>query len=120
MPQATTYKKAGIEEIIAESDLSPGDVILLPSGRAGVVAGLKAVAEGDLAACYTKGRFEIATASATTFEAGDIAEFNATSGLAVASGNFELGLVIQDKAAGPDRVLVDLNEAPIADMINAA
>lgn len=108
MPEAI-YRGPGDEiPFTATSDLASGSV-LEKGGIAGVVDGLN-VKNGDSALLRVKGRFDVASASATTFAEGATVQFNDTTKLAVASGDFALGKAAKAKASGDPVVSVIFNE----------
>ena len=90
--------------------LSPGQIIQVPDGRAGVVAGARDLAIGDPVTAYVAGVFEIPKASATVFAVGVQAEWDDTANLALTTlGDFVVGEVIEAAGAGLDFVKVDFN-----------
>ena len=109
MPQAT-YRGPGDEiSFVAASDLASGTV-MQKGGLAGVVDGLS-VKSGDEATLRTKGRYEVASASATVFTEGQDVNWDDTAKLAItAAGDFSLGKAAKAKASGELVVTVIFNE----------
>jgi len=91
---------------------NPGDIVQAPSGRAGVVQGQRPLEEGEPATLKTTGKFSVDAASATTFTAGVIVEWDNTGKLAVANaaGDFDIGIAAKAKIAGELKVEILLNE----------
>ncbi len=110
MPQAI-YRYPGDENHVAAAAAaySSGDIAQI-GGLAGVFEGLSGAAIGDPANFRTKGVFEVACASATTFTEGAAVQWNDTTNLAVASGDFALGKAAKAKASGETTVWVTFNE----------
>lgn len=94
---------------IATAALTPGQVITLADGRAAVVMGNGPIAIGDAYTACTEGTFEVNAASGTTFADGAAVQFNDTTKLAVASGDFAVGKAVGAKSSGSTFVLVALN-----------
>lgn len=92
---------------------SAGD-ILAPSavdGKVcGVVAGASPIRGGERFTVYTKGVGKALSASATTFAKASAVEWNDTTNLAVASGDFAIGGAVDAKTSGQTSVVVNLNE----------
>jgi hypothetical protein len=102
-----------VEEAIAGAALNPGDVVQLPDGRAAVVQGTQAVANGAKYSAITRGDIEMACATGTTFSAGADAQWDNATSLVVAAGgdgDFRVGLVKVPKTAGQLVVRIALNE----------
>lgn len=115
MPEATLSSGATNEvSFVATSALTPGEVIQVPDGRAGIVAGQKSIAVGDLAVAYVEGQYNVAkTASVVILDGGklfwDRSASKANYKQDVASGDFYLGVAIGDAASSDTVVVVDLN-----------
>lgn len=109
--QATLIDDSGILQFTAGAALVGGQVLRLGDKRVGIIAGLKAIASGDKAAAHVAGNFKVASASATTFSAGDVVGWDDTAKLAVsaASGDFVLGIATKAKVSGELVVDVALN-----------
>lgn len=113
MSQATAVRPECEEKVTVPSGgYASGEVIQAPSGRAGVVAGLQALAEGETATLVTEGQFDFTSASATTFAVQSVVEWDDTNNVAVAAGggDFVLGRCSKAKANGETTVRVILNE----------
>jgi predicted RecA/RadA family phage recombinase len=80
-----------------------GDVVQAPSLRPGVVQGLAPAVEGDTVTVKTTGTYDVASATGTTFTAGDTVGWDDTGKLAVTggTGDFDIGTAAADKASGP-------------------
>lgn len=108
------------EQVVTPSDgYNPGDIIQAPSSRVGVIQGQRPLEEGEPALAKTTGRYNVASASGTTFSAGVIVGWDDTNKLAVAAGagDFDIGTSAKAKVSGELVVLVVLNDsvAPVAD-----
>jgi predicted RecA/RadA family phage recombinase len=108
------YGGGGEIHLTAAAVLQPGDIVL-GAGHAAVVSGCAAIAIGDRFAAYTKGVFEVDSASATTFTVGAEVEWDDTTNLAVAAagGTFDLGRAAKAKIATELKVWVNLNEVAV-------
>jgi predicted RecA/RadA family phage recombinase len=92
---------------------SAGDVLsptIVGGNVCGVVAGASPIRGGERFSAYTRGVGELASASGTTFSKGAEVEFNDTTDLGVASGDFRVGPALVAKTSGQLNVLVHLNE----------
>ncbi len=107
-------KPLGSVALIAAAALASGLPVQIPDGRAGIVAGLSAVAAGDLYEAYTLGQFTVPkTANIVILDGGRVywdrsaatATFKADAG----SGDFYLGTAVGDAAATDTEVVVELN-----------
>lgn len=111
MAEATLVLESPGAKFTASTDLSAGEIIKLPDGRAGVVAGQNAVASGDVYEAYTLGRFRVDSASATVFAVGERVYWDASADVAIraggASGDLYLGRAAKAKVNGDTTVLVD-------------
>jgi len=92
-----------------------GDIVQTADGYAGVVMGTGDYALGDVVRVKVKGIFDIASASATTFSAGVICEWDESDTVAVAqaAGDFDLGTVVAAKTSGQTTVRVSLNDTKV-------
>lgn len=92
---------------------NPGDIVLAPSGNPGVVQGQRPLEEDEVATLCTTGKYEVASASGTTFSAGDIVGWNNTTKLAVAggAGTYDIGVASRAKTSGQLTVQVLLHES---------
>lgn len=104
-----------------------GQVIVLPDGRAGVVAGLNALAAGDTASVQVKGVVSVLkTASVVILQGGrvmwDHSANTATVCNPVSDKDFYLGRATSDAAAAATTVNVSLNEkgSPIISLQESA
>jgi predicted RecA/RadA family phage recombinase len=96
---------------------SPGQIVQVPDGRIGVIAGLESVAIGEIAVAYVEGQFTVAKTSGVVFLDGDRAYWDrsantATPLKAVAGADCEMGVVIGDAASADATCVVDLNVQP--------
>ena len=113
--QAQFKKAHGEVEFTATGALLSGAVKLTPDGRAGIVGGLKALANGDRGVLYTAGIFDILKNTSTVFLPGQEIWWDDTNNLAVhqpsATADWFLGLCVNDVnvAASPARVRLHLN-----------
>lgn len=100
------------EEFTAAAAVSPGQVVQLPSGRAGVVAGLEALAAGDKGVAYVNGQYRVnKTASVAILKGGDVF-FDTSASKAdfhMDGGDYRLGVALANAAAAGTTVDVDLN-----------
>lgn len=98
-------------EFTAPRALVCGEVVELPDGRAGVVAGLAGFAEGDLAAAYVENHYLFAKVADIVLLAGQEVWFVPASNAASywQSGAIRVGVCIKDAAASDTTVAVDLN-----------
>lgn len=101
-------------EVTLSAAQKGGDIVQTADGYAGVIQGVGDYASGDIVKVKVKGVFEVASASATTFSAGAICEWDdgATAAVANAAGDFDLGVVVKAKTSGQTTVLVSLNDSP--------
>jgi predicted RecA/RadA family phage recombinase len=104
----------GDEEIVTapSGGYASGEIVQAPSGRAGYVNSLNAVPEGEKCTIKTTGRVKVPSASATTFALAAAVQWNNTTNLAVASGDFLLGPASKAKINGDTVVEVILNGTP--------
>lgn len=105
-----------VEEAIAGAALSPGDVVQLPDGRAAVVQGTQAVANGATYSAITRGDIEMACGSATELAAGVDAQWDSSEAVVLApggAGDFRVGVVKVAKTSGQLTVRIALNEAEL-------
>ena len=72
MSEATLIQAGGkaAMQFTAAAALTPGEIITLPDGRAGVVAGLTSIASGDPAAAHIDGEFQCAKLTSDDVAAG--------------------------------------------------
>lgn len=93
------------------SAMTAGEVFQWNDGRAAVIK--ETLASGELGAVYMRGLFKFASASATTFSAGDPVYWDYSGNLAItaagATEDFYLGPAVEAKINGQTTVLVDLN-----------
>lgn len=110
--EATKIEDHGCTKVVLAAAVSGGDVIQLADGRAAVVQGTGNFAIGDTVEAAYVGEYDVATATGTTFSAGDIVEWDDTNKLVVANtaGDFDLGRAVVDKASGPLVTRVRLND----------
>lgn len=116
MAEALLRYSHGEAKFTAATTYASGQIIQLSDGRAGVIAGLNAIASGDAVTAYTAGVFAVATASATTFSKGDPVYWDDSASVAVATpgeaADVFLGLAMDACANGDTTVAVDLNATP--------
>lgn len=115
--EATAYNDGIIEVIAPTGGYAAGQVIQLPDGRAGVVAGLSAIAAGEVAGIQVSGRVTLAkTASVVVLRGGkvfwDRSANTATPLQAAAGADFLVGVSVEDAASAAETVAVDLNVQP--------
>lgn len=96
---------------------SAGEVLQLTDGRAGYVAGLRALTSGDEAGIQVKGRVTVTkTASVVILKGGrvywDRSAGSATPLRGITGDNFYLGVAAEDAASADTTVDVDLNVKP--------
>jgi len=94
-----------------------GDIVETADGYAGIVLGTGDYANGDIVRVAVKGIYEIASASATTFSAGDLAGWDDSAGVALAQSSgdsdFDLGTVVKAKTNGQLTVWVSINDTKV-------
>lgn len=85
-----------------------GTILQAPSGRPGVIQGQRPLEEGEPATLKTTGRYEVSSASGTTFAAAATVGWDDTNNLAVAggAGDFNIGVAARAKVSGETTVLV--------------
>lgn len=93
-----------------------GEVIQLPDGRAAVVCGLTAKVSGDAAALKTLGQHNFQKNSLVILK-GALVYWDRSAGVAspikdLATGDFALGVALEDAGASAADVIVDLNVKP--------
>ena len=112
MTEAIFKQNSGQQDYTPGAAVKGGDVVELADGRAGVVKA--SLAASEKGAVYTKGIFEITSATATLFSAGDPVWWDASANLAITtqddSADFFLGSAEIAKVSGDLEVRVDLNE----------
>ena len=112
MPEAIYRKEPGVLDHTPSSALSAGEVIALDDDRAAIaVADIAADALGSV---YTEGVFDVTTASATEFAAGDEVYWDVSADLAIlaasaATGDIRMGPALAASGSGETTVRVDLN-----------
>ena len=94
-----------------------GQLVQVPDGRIGVIAGLQAVAIGETAVAYVEGQFTITKTASIVILDGDKVYWDrsadsATPLKAVAGADFFAGVAIGDAASADTTVVVDLNVEP--------
>lgn len=114
--EARYDKDPDVLDFVASAALSAGEVIQLPDGRAGVVAGAKGFSSGETAAAHVRGFFNVAAATGVTFADGEPVYWDASADTAIAAGSaadgdFYIGNAAGAKTSGPLFVRVDLNGA---------
>lgn len=115
-------------QLTAATALSGGDIIQHSDGRAMVRAGMKDSDANELVTFYTKGVFNVAAASGTTFSAGEPVWFDESAELAInggskGAGDFYFGVATKAKASGDLVVEAELNPIlsdQILQVLNAA
>lgn len=114
MGEALLSYEAGQVQFTAAQALASGEIIQLSDGRAGVIAGLSAIAIGEAACAYTRGIFLAAAATGVTFIEGETVFWDASANTAINSedtglADFALGVAVAAKVSGVLVVNVDLN-----------
>ena len=112
MGEANFVRPGNEEKVTLASALDGGDIVQCDSGRVGVLSGgNQTYAAGDVVVADTEGVFDVVSASATLFSAGDTVGFDDTNKLAVdhGDGDFNIGLAAESKSSGTTRVQVVLN-----------
>jgi predicted RecA/RadA family phage recombinase len=115
--QATNYNDGPISVTVPSGGYAAGEVLQLPDGRAGVVAGLAALTEGQTAGLQVQGRVTLAkTASVVILKGGRVfwdRSANTATPLQIAAGaDFFIGVAVADAASADTTVEVDLNVRP--------
>lgn len=99
---------------VAAADFSPGQVVQAPDNLCGVIQGLDAnnLKTGRTVTARVRGQVELASASGTTFAAGDLVHWNDTTNLAqtTTAGDWIAGRAAKAKVSGETVVLVALND----------
>lgn len=109
MAEATKVGEFDEIKFTAAAALVAGGIVQV-GGLAGVVEGLSGVAAGEKANARIKGQYDVAAASGTTFAEGAAVQWNNTTKLAVASGDFAIGKAVAAKVSGTTVVRVQFNE----------
>lgn len=117
MREATAYNDGILEVTTPSAGYAAGEVIQLPDGRAGVVAGLAALTSGQAAGIQTTGRVTLAkTASVVILPGGRVfwdRSANTATPLQIAAGaDFFVGVAPDGAASADTTVVVDLNVQP--------
>jgi predicted RecA/RadA family phage recombinase len=111
--EATYLKAPDVIDFTAAAALVSGQVVQLPDGRAGVIAGAGAgFAVGDAAAAQVKGIFRVAKTASIVILAGQEVWWDISANKAIHSsvgGDFPIGVAVADVAAAGTTVDVDLN-----------
>jgi predicted RecA/RadA family phage recombinase len=112
MGEASYVRTAHEERVtVPAGGYTANQVVQAPSGRAAVVQSIKPMDEGEEVALATCGQFEVPSASATVFAAGDTVNWDNTNKLAITgAGDFSLGIAAKGKANGETSVTVILND----------
>lgn len=113
MGEATLIQDSGMNTVTftAGAAMTPGDIVALPDGRAGVVAGLANVASGDPVACHVAGVFQVAKLSSDANAVGESLYWDDTNKwlTETAGGNLYVGKCFATAAALTTTTLVALN-----------
>lgn len=116
MPEATFHRSRETIRIIAAAALSPGQVLQLPSGRAGYVLGLLSIAAGQPAELQQEGIVTLAkTDGIVILDGGEVYWDHSANTATYAPADdkdFFVGTAIGDAASGASTVKVDLNRRP--------
>jgi len=93
---------------------SSGEVLQLPDGRAGYVAGLRALVSGDEAGIQVKGRVTLTKTAGVVILKGGRVYWDRSAGSAtplrgITGDNFFVGLAAEDAASADTTVDVDMN-----------
>ncbi len=117
--EATLYRDSSPETVTwqATEAYSAGQVVQVPDGRVGVIAGLQAIAAGEVAVAYVAGQFTLAKTSGVVILKGgkvfwDRSANAATPLRAAAGADFYAGVAMEDAASTATTVVVDLNVLP--------
>lgn len=117
MAEATVRKDATAHshDITAPEALSAGEIMQLCDGRAGVTAGLNAVASGDPATVLVAGQFTVAKIATKAVLAGGKLWWDRSASTATpirTADSFYLGVAVDDASTTATTVVVDLNVMP--------
>lgn len=112
--EATYLREPTTVKWTAAATFSAGQVVQLPDGRAGVIAGLKGFVSGDEAAAYVEGVFTLAKTTSMIVLAGQPLYWDATNNKAKYTGDYYLGVALEDATAAATTCVVDLNVKPEA------
>jgi predicted RecA/RadA family phage recombinase len=103
--------------ITVAATVASGEVHQLPSGRAGVKAGLNSAESGDMVVFQEEGKFEITKASGVVFLDGGCVYWdhsaNAATYKPVNDRDFFVGVAVGDAASAATTMVVDLNKKPV-------
>jgi len=116
--EATPVNDSLCLAVTAEAALAAGEIIQLPDGRAGYVAGLRALVAGDEAGIQVAGRVTVAKTASVVILKGDEVHWDrsantATPLKAVAGADFSDGVAVKDAAATDTTVEIELNAKPV-------
>lgn len=109
MAEAQYLKDPAVVDFTAAAALASGQVVQLPDGRAGVIAGLKAIASGDLAGARIVGQYKMAKTTSVVLLDGQLAYWVKSTNKVSYAGDYVVGVVRGDVTAAATTVLVDLN-----------
>lgn len=111
--EALTRYDDEVIQVTAAAARASGEILQLCDGRAGVVQQLNAVASGDAMGVKVRGVVEVLKTASIVMLAGGRAFWDRSANKAnylAASGDFYLGVVVEDAAAADTTVKVALNE----------
>src|SRR5690554_3184212 len=95
-----------LDLVVSGSPVSSGELVQI-AGLAGIIVADAEV--GQSVGVAVRGLIAVPKASGTTFSAGDTVEYDEGDGLAVASGDYQVGIAAYDAGSGPTEVMVLLN-----------
>lgn len=114
MADATYLSEDCERNITLAATVNAGEVQQLPSGRAGVMAGLTSGASGDKRAFYDEGKFTVTKASGVVILDGGPVYWdhsaNAATYKTVNDRDFYIGVAVGDAASADTTMVVDLNK----------
>ncbi len=102
-----------IVRLTAESELTCGQIVIVPDGRVGIVQNMEPVEIGETAAVRIRGI--IKARAAISMNAGDVAAVHIANQTIVATGGVgvDAGTLLYDVSSGRDG-FIDLNQFPRA------
>jgi predicted RecA/RadA family phage recombinase len=112
MSEAQYHQDSDSIQWIAAAALAAGQVVQLEDGRAGVIQGLKAIAAGDAVSARVRGIVTMAKTTSMVLLKGQQVFWDAATNKVKYTGDWPVGVVIEDCAAAATTCLVDLNVTP--------
>ncbi len=120
MPEATLYRSSAPATVVwtAIATQTAGELLQVPDGRAGIIAGLENIAIGESAVAIVEGQFTLAKGTSLVILKGaplywDRSANTVTPLKAVAGADFFVGVAVADAIAAATTVVVDLNVEPV-------